>query len=73
MDLVSEMHLQSSTIMMTTLFWRLHNFLADVLFWMNPTWEDEQLFQEARRILIALYQHIIYYEFLPILIGKIRK
>lgn len=51
------------------MFIRLHNFLCDVLSWMNPTWDDTILFQESRRLLIAMYQHIVYFEFLPILIG----
>jgi len=33
-------------------------------------WDSETIFQEARRITIAEYQHIIYNEFLPPLVGK---
>lgn len=52
------------------LIWaRHHNFLAKELFALNPHWNDERVFQEARRILGAQMQHITYKEFLPILLG----
>ncbi len=51
------------------LFMREHNRLATELNKLNPFWSDERLFNEARRILIAQYQHIIYNEYVPVTVG----
>ena len=52
-----------------TLFLREHNRIASRLAVLNPSWTDEILFYETRRILQAVYQHIIYSDWIPATIG----
>lgn len=55
---------------MHTLWAREHNRVAEELSELNPHWDDETVFQEARRIVIAEMQHITYSQWLPNLLGK---
>ena len=52
-----------------TLFVRNHNLIASQLQQEHPTWTDEQLYQEARKINIAEEQYITYTQYLPDLLG----
>jgi len=54
---------------MHTIFAREHNRIARILKRLNPLWNDEVVFHEARRIVIAQIQQITYNEYLPILLG----
>jgi hypothetical protein len=54
-----------------TAFVRFHNILALSLLKYNPHWDNEKLFQEARRILIAVMQNIVYKEYLPVILGPV--
>lgn len=51
------------------LFYRLHNMIAKYLAAHYPNWNDHVLFYETRRIVIAMYQDIVYCEWLPLVLG----
>ena len=55
---------------MHTIWFREHNRIARELGKLNPSWDDERVFQEARRIVGALIQKITYVDYLHLLFGQ---
>ncbi|NXA33140.1 DUOX2 oxidase, partial [Eudromia elegans] len=51
-------------------WFRYHNHWATRLSEEHPTWSDEDLFQHARKRVIATFQSIVLYEWLPALLGR---
>ncbi|KAK4295988.1 hypothetical protein Pmani_031488 [Petrolisthes manimaculis] len=66
----SRVNEQPQLAVMHTIWMRQHNKLARELSLLNPGWNDEILYQEARRIVAAQMQHITYHEYLPIILGR---
>lgn len=52
-----------------TLFVREHNQIASAIAAANPSFTDEQVFQNAKRIVVGEIQVVTYREFLPALLG----
>lgn len=59
----------TALIAMHVIFYRFHNMIATYLGKHNPHWTDNHTFYEARRIVIAVWQHLIYSEWLPLVLG----
>ncbi|KAL6106580.1 duox2 [Pungitius sinensis] len=51
------------------IWFRYHNYLASRLHKKNPEWSDEKLFQNARKTVVATFQNIAVYEWLPGYLG----
>ena len=52
------------------LFLREHYRVVGILQKLNPHWQDGELYQETRKIVIAELQHITYTFWLPIVLGE---
>ncbi|XP_025083738.1 chorion peroxidase-like [Pomacea canaliculata] len=59
-----------SLTLIHTILVRLHNRIAHILKYMRPFYPDEDIFQRARAIVIAITQKIMYADWLPIVLGE---
>ncbi len=66
----SRFRAQPTLMAMHTIFMREHNRIAREIKKRNRSLKDEKIFQEARRIVIAEWQGIVYQEYVPIIIGN---
>ncbi|XP_068459769.1 dual oxidase 1 isoform X4 [Clinocottus analis] len=51
------------------IWFRYHNYVASQLHEEHPEWSDEKLFQNARKTVVATFQNIALYEWLPGYLG----
>ncbi|EDW78831.1 uncharacterized protein Dwil_GK12503 [Drosophila willistoni] len=61
---------QVGLLAMHTIWMREHNRLATKLKEINPHWDGDTLYQEARKIVGAQMQHITFKQWLPLIIGE---
>ncbi|KAI5100464.1 dual oxidase 1 isoform X2, partial [Silurus meridionalis] len=57
------------TVAEAIVWFRYHNYLSTQLHKEHPSWSDEELFQNARKRVIATFQNIAIYEWLPAYLG----
>ena len=61
---------QLGLLSMHTLFMREHNRIAESLRRLNPNWDGDMLYHEARKLVGAQMQHITYTHWLPKILGE---
>nr|XP_015923608.1 dual oxidase isoform X2 [Parasteatoda tepidariorum] len=61
-------HQNPALLSLGILFYRWHNVIATKIVTEHPDWSDEEVFQKARRWVIATLQNVIFYEYLPVLL-----
>ncbi|KAL3863309.1 hypothetical protein ACJMK2_005074 [Sinanodonta woodiana] len=65
-------HVMPGLTSIQVMFLREHNRIAFILGKLNPLWNDEDIYSEARKIVIGQLQHITYAHWLPYIVGPDR-
>ncbi|KAK2162849.1 hypothetical protein LSH36_90g01024, partial [Paralvinella palmiformis] len=52
-----------------TVWAREHNRIEAILNQLNPHWNGPRLFEETRRIVTAMWQWVVFNEYLPVILG----
>lgn len=65
----SRVNIQPDMSVVTILLMGLYNYSCDELKILNPKWDDKRIYQVARRLLIAMHQHIRYNELVSVILG----
>jgi hypothetical protein len=61
---------QHPALMSLHVLWlRQHNRVVNELKHINPHWNGELLYEEAKRIIVAQMSHVVYAEWLPLVVG----
>lgn len=60
---------QPTLTVLHTLYVRDHNRVARQLEALNPHWDDDRIYHETRHIEAAIVQHMLFNEYLPMLLG----
>ncbi|XP_067141033.1 peroxidase-like [Centruroides vittatus] len=66
-DFRSNQNLGLAAMHITSL--RYHNRIAEEMKIINPQWTGETLFRETRKLVICVFQKVVYTEFLPLIVG----
>jgi len=60
---------QLGLLALHTITFREHNRIVENLRQLNPWWSGDKLYEEGRKILGGIFQHITYTQWLPLIIG----
>lgn len=66
----SRVNEQPGLTAMHIIWLREHNRVARIMHTLNPHWSADAVYQETRRVIISKFQHILYNEWLPIIVGE---
>ncbi|CAB3405165.1 unnamed protein product [Caenorhabditis bovis] len=61
---------QTLLIAVHSIFHREHDRVSTILKNLNEKWDDERIYQETRKLISAEFAHVVYNQYLPIIVGQ---